>query len=71
LIVGTITYGKGSVNMMYELSDGGGLYLTIGRWFTPDGNLIEGVGITPDVVTDLSGDELVEWAVDYLNGDVG
>jgi carboxyl-terminal processing protease len=71
LIVGTITYGKGSVNMMYELSDGGGLYLTIGRWYTPDGNLIEGVGITPDVVTDLSGDELVEWAVDYLNGDVG
>jgi carboxyl-terminal processing protease len=70
-IAGTVTYGKGSVNIMYELSNGGGLYLTTARWYTPDGNLIEGIGITPDFVTDLTGDELVEWAVDYLNGNTG
>ncbi len=70
LIAGTTTYGKGSVNIMFELPNGGGLYLTTARWYTPDGNLIEGIGITPDFITDLAGDELVQWAVDYLNGNV-
>jgi len=53
---------------MVELPNGGGLYLTTARWLTPDGHLIEGVGITPDILTDLTGDELVQWAVDYLIG---
>jgi carboxyl-terminal processing protease len=66
LIAGTTTYGKGSVNVMYELPSGAGLYLTTARWYTPNGNMIEGIGITPDFVTDLTGDELVQWAVDYL-----
>lgn len=70
LIAGTTTYGKGSVNVMFELPSGGGLYLTTARWYTPDGNLIEGIGITPDFQTDLQGDELVQWAVDYLNGNI-
>jgi carboxyl-terminal processing protease len=70
LIAGTITYGKGSVNVMYELPSGAGLYLTTARWFTPNGNMIEGIGITPDFVTDLTGDELLQWAIDYLNGNV-
>jgi carboxyl-terminal processing protease len=70
LIAGTTTYGKGSVNIMFELPNGGGLYLTTARWYTPDGNLIEGIGITPDFITDLAGDELVQWAVDYLNGNI-
>ncbi len=70
LIAGTTTYGKGSVNVMYELPNGAGLYLTTARWFTPDGNMIEGVGITPDFVTDLTGDELLQWAVDYLNDNI-
>ena len=68
LIAGKVTYGKGSVNIMVELPNGGGLYLTTARWLTPDGHLIEGVGITPDILTDLTGDELVQWAVDYLIG---
>jgi carboxyl-terminal processing protease len=70
-IAGTVTYGKGSVNVMYELPNGGGLYLTTARWYTPGGYLIEGIGITPDFLTDLTGDDLVQWAVDYLNGNAG
>ncbi|MFA5628881.1 MAG: S41 family peptidase [Dehalococcoidales bacterium] len=65
-IAGTITYGKGSVNIMFELPNMGGLYLTTARWYTPNGNLIEGIGITPDIITDLEGEELINWAVDYL-----
>ena len=70
LIAGTITYGKGSANVMYELPSGAGLYLTTARWYTPNGNMIEGIGITPDFVTDLTGDDLLQWAVDYLNGNI-
>ena len=52
-IVGTRTYGKGSVNRLKELSDGGALYYTYARWYTPKGRLIEGKGLVPDVVVNL------------------
>jgi carboxyl-terminal processing protease len=49
LLVGTKTFGKGSVNLQYPLSDGAGVYFTVAHWYTPDGSLIEGQGITPNV----------------------
>jgi carboxyl-terminal processing protease len=66
VIAGTTTYGKGSANKLYELSDGSGIYLTTSRWYTPEGHLIEGVGIEPDVILDLEEVDPVEWAIDYL-----
>lgn len=51
--IGTNTFGKGSVNLLRGLSNGGGVYLTIGRWFTPNGRIIEEVGIDPDVVVEF------------------
>ena len=65
-VAGTTTFGKGSVNVLRELSDGSGLYLTTGRWLTPEGRLIEGEGITPDYELELEGEEAVSWAIDYL-----
>jgi len=65
-VAGNITYGKGSVNILHRLSDGSGLYITIGRWLTPNGNLIEGKGIKPDYFLDITGEDAVEWAIDYL-----
>ena len=47
-IVGATTYGKGSVNILRRLSNGGGLIITFARWYTPEGLLIENQGITPD-----------------------
>ena len=47
-IVGDKTFGKGSVNRLYRLGNGGGLYLTFAKWYTPEGRLIEGNGIEPD-----------------------
>lgn len=67
-IAGTKTYGKGSANSWYALADGSGLYITIARWYTPNGRLIEGKGITPDYELDLEGDALIQWAIDYLKG---
>jgi carboxyl-terminal processing protease len=65
-IAGTKTFGKGSVNVLHQLSDGSGLYVTIGRWFTPEGRLIEGEGLYPDYELDLEGEDLIQWAIDYL-----
>lgn len=65
-VAGTITFGKGSVNILRELSDGSGLYVTTARWLTPDGRLIEGEGISPDYELELEGEDAVQWAIDYL-----
>jgi carboxyl-terminal processing protease len=66
VVAGKTTYGKGSANRWYELSDGSALYLTTSRWLTPDRRLIEGQGIAPDFDLDLEADDLIAWAVDHL-----
>lgn len=48
-VVGTSTFGKGSVNIARELSDGSAIYFTIRRWYLSDGTQIEGEGVTPDI----------------------
>ena len=48
-IIGETTYGKGTVNIAQQLSDGGALYLTIRHWLTPARVQIDEVGITPDI----------------------
>ncbi len=68
VVVGETTFGKGSVNMLWQLSDGSGMYLTVARWYTPGGRLIEGEGIEPDIALDLESVDAVEWALDYLGG---
>jgi carboxyl-terminal processing protease len=60
-IVGMQTFGKGSVQTWRSLSNGGGIRITISRWYTPDGHSVSDVGITPDVEVpfvseDVSGD---------------
>jgi carboxyl-terminal processing protease len=66
LIAGNTTFGKGSVNYLHRLSDGSGLYITASRWLTPNGRLIEGQGIQPDMKLELAGEDAVNWAIDYL-----
>jgi carboxyl-terminal processing protease len=48
VIMGTQTFGKGSVQTVIELEDGSGLKLTIARYYTPSGRSIQERGITPD-----------------------
>ncbi len=68
-IAGAVTFGKGSYDAFYNLSDGSAIYLTIGRWLTPNGREIEEIGITPDHTLPESEDEeeAIRWAVDYLH----
>ena len=52
-VVGTQSFGKGSVQTIIPLSDGAGLRLTTAKYFTPKGRSIQGKGITPDVVVEI------------------
>lgn len=49
-VVGEQTSGKGYFQVTFELSDGSAVALSIGKYFTPKGNSLEGIGITPNVV---------------------
>jgi carboxyl-terminal processing protease len=51
-LIGQASYGKGSVQLIFELSDGSSLHVTSARWLTPSGNQIDGVGLRPDVPVD-------------------
>ena len=53
VILGTATFGKGSVQTVIPLNDGSGLRLTTAKYFTPRGQSIQGKGITPDIVVEL------------------
>lgn len=49
VVVGTPTFGKGSVQSIYDLTDGSGLKLTVAHYYTPDGRSIQATGLAPDV----------------------
>jgi carboxyl-terminal processing protease len=57
-MIGTKTFGKGSVQDLVELKGGGSVKVTIAHWLTPKGTEINGKGIEPDVVLDLPADVL-------------
>jgi len=50
IIIGTTTFGKGSVQTIYRLVDGSGMRVTTARYFTPNGRSIQAMGIQPDIV---------------------
>ncbi len=53
LVVGSRTFGKGSVSTITPLSDGAGLNIVNSRWFTPNGKAIEGAGLEPDILVGM------------------
>jgi carboxyl-terminal processing protease len=53
VVLGTQTFGKGSVQTVIPLSDGAGLRLTTAKYYTPRGTSIQNTGITPDIVMKL------------------
>lgn len=65
VVVGTRTFGKGSVQMPSRLPDGSVAELTVGHYRTPSGHGVDGRGITPDLE---AGDEVLERAQTVLSG---
>ncbi len=58
VILGTKTFGKGSVQTVIPLSDGSGLRLTTAKYYTPRGRSIHGTGIVPDIIVEQPRPEL-------------
>lgn len=74
-IIGKTSYGKGSVQIQPELSNGGAVSVTIARWYMPDGTLIHGVGIKPDIEVDYTMEDFendvdpqLDAAINFLTG---
>lgn len=72
-IIGEPTYGKGSVQVIRQLSDGAALHITIATWLTPKRTQIEGKGLEPDIAIPLtdqdiqkSADPQLDRAIQYL-----
>ncbi len=70
LLIGEQTFGKGSVQTLFDLSDGSMLRVTSAHWYTPKGRQINGQGLRPDLVVspslDAKEDLQLQAAVDYL-----
>lgn len=73
VVIGKTSYGKGSVQIQPELSNGGAVSVTIARWYMPDGTLIHGVGIKPDIEVDYTVEDFesdvdpqLDAAIEYL-----
>ena len=58
-LIGTKTFGKGIVQSIYNMSDGGALKITTARYVTPLGRDIHHRGIQPDIVVDQSVDQSI------------
>lgn len=55
-LVGTTTFGKGIVQQIIPFSDGSAVKVTISSYFTPNGNNIHGIGVSPDVECEFDGE---------------
>ena len=80
-IVGTRSFGKGTVNQLQPLKNCGdpkgcgALYISVGRWLSPSGEQIEGVGVKPDIELAMTSDDYIAkgdlqvfLAIDLLRG---
>ena len=74
-LLGEQTYGKGLIQSLKSLGENSGIAITVASYLTPEGNNIQGKGITPDIILDLpeareygnSEDKWVKNAEIYLN----
>ena len=72
-LIGETTFGKGSVSLVNDLSDGSQIWVTTARWFTPNDRAIHGTGLAPDIEVaytqedlDAGTDPQLDRAVEYL-----
>ncbi len=73
IIIGTKSFGKGSVQELSSLTDGSSLRMTIAKWYTPNDRSIDHTGITPDTVVEMEPSKIgteediqLQAAIDYL-----
>ncbi len=58
VIIGEQSFGKGSVQELYNLKNGGSLRMTVAKWFTPNDRSIQDEGISPDIVVEITKEDI-------------
>lgn len=61
------SYGKGSVQLVYDLSDGSSVHVTSARWFTPNRNQIDQQGLQPDIMVEVTQEAIENGRDEVLN----
>ncbi len=76
LIGNSKTFGKGSVQLVFDLSDGSSVHVTSARWYTPDHHLIDQQGLEPDILVEVTQadidngrDAVLERAITHLQSE--
>jgi carboxyl-terminal processing protease len=70
ILIGERSFGKGSIQRIFELPDGSALKLTTGEYFTPLGQAVNEVGLSPDISIE-QGEDPIEAAIAWINAHVG
>lgn len=65
-LVGEKSFGKGSVQLIFDLDDGSAVRVTTAKWLTPDRRELDGIGLTPDVVAGGDADAQLNKAIQTL-----
>ena len=77
ILLGETTYGKGSVQSIMPLKNGGAIRLTVSKYYLPSGKSISEVGVTPDIEVEEKGEEFIintasdnqlNYAINLFNG---
>ncbi len=71
IIIGTQSFGKGSVQEIVDLDDGSGIKVTVAKWYTPNNMSLSEKGVTPDIIVEDSNllddnDEVLVRALEYI-----
>jgi carboxyl-terminal processing protease len=73
VLIGAQTFGKGSVQLVYDLSDGSSVHVTSARWYTPERQALDAQGLAPDILVEITQeaidngrDEMLQRAIEYL-----
>ena len=74
-LIGSKTFGKGSVQLVFDLSDGSSVHVTSARWLTPDRQTLDQNGLEPDIPVEVRQEDIdngrdpaLEQAVQFLQG---
>lgn len=75
VVLGVKTFGKGTVQEVENFNDGSSIRMTIAKWYTPEGRNIDKIGLTPDIIVEITDEDIEneydaqkEAAIEYLEG---